>query len=167
VTNRLVYFRPMRLVHIRAMGPYEQSRAAAWKRMFEWLSNRGHHKMPGCGYGLLLDDPRAMPVDECRYDACVDLSTVGEQGLDMGVMIRRLPIGAFARTRHVGPYSNMNETIRNLRDTWLPQNGLLVDQRRPFVEVYLDDPRNGVAEKRRSECCIPVIPDVSENNAVA
>ncbi len=160
VTNRLVYLRPMRLVHIRAMGPYSEARGAAWTRMFEWLSNRGKHKMPGCGYGLMLDDPKVTPRDECRYDACVDLATVGEAGLDAGVMIRRLPIGAFARTRHTGSYSKMNETARALRDTWLPQNGLLVDKRRPFVEIYLDDPRLAQEDKCRSECCIPVLPDV-------
>ena len=167
MTNRLVYFRPMRLVHLRAMGPYETARTAAWKRMFEWLNSRGLHKMPGCGYGLLLDDPKITPRDECRYDACVDLMSVGEVGLDGGVMIRRLPPGAFARTRHAGSYMKMNDTVRNLRETWLPQNGLLVDTRRPFVEVYLDDPRGRPDEKQRSECCIPVIPDQRENNAAA
>jgi AraC family transcriptional regulator len=167
VTNRLVYFRPLRLVHVRAMGPYEQSRAAAWQRMFEWLANRKLHTMPGAGYGLLLDDPRVTPRDECRYDACIDLATVNEEGIDSGVMIRKLPGGAFARTRHVGCYSKMNDTVRGLRDTWMPQNGLIVDKRRPFVEIYFDDPRPSDGVTRRSECCVPVLPKSGENQDAA
>lgn len=157
MSNAFVYLRPLNLTFIRAQGPYAEASAEAWARVFDWLDKSGHRQSAGCGYGLMLDDPRTTPPEKCRYDACIEMADGFQDSISREFGFRRLPGGAYARRRHIGPAEGgVTGLVATLRDQWAPQNGLLIDTKRPVIEIYLDNPAKVPAEKRRIDICLPV-----------
>ena len=144
------------MAYYRSKGPYAQSSLAAWSRMFEWLRASGMIRATGSGYGLLLDDPRSVDASECRYDACVELISGYAEKLPGDIGMRRLPGGAYVRCRHTTGADGLGRAISQLRDEWMPTRGLIIDPRRPVIEVYLDDPAEVAWDKRRIDLCVPV-----------
>lgn len=156
VSTGFVYLRPLNVAAVRAKGPYSNSAAAAWGEMFSWLNDSGLIRQIGTGYGLLLDDPRSVSPANCRYEACVELVEEARRLLPETFAIRRLPGGAYARQRHVGGLVGLSHTISNLRNEWMPGQGVIVDTRRPVIEIYLDNPDLVPLEKQRVDICMPV-----------
>ena len=157
MNTNLVYLRPLRIAYVRSVGPYAQSSKEAWSRLFEWLSENGFHTFPGCGYGLVLDDPKVIDASSCRYDACIEISSLPENRAEGSLQVRKLPGGAYVRERFVGCYSQVRERTLAVREQWASTSGLVVDDKRPVVQIFLDDPRRSEADKLCSDVCIPVI----------
>lgn len=161
MSNAFVYLRPLNVTFIRVQGPYATAAAEAWERVFHWLDKSGTRRAAGCGYGLMLDDPRTTPAGKCRYDACIEMLDDYHDIISRDFGFRRLPGGAYARRRHVGPANGgITGVVSSLREEWAPQNGLLIDTKRPVIEIYLDDPAKIAAEKRRVDICLPVLAGV-------
>ncbi len=156
MSSGFVYLRPLTVASSRGKGPYAQSSMAAWGRMFEWLNHSGMIRSTGCGYGLLLDDPRSTAPDQLRYDACVELIAGFTERLPADIGTRRLPGGAYARVRHTTGSNGLGVAISRLRDEWVPSQGLIMDSRRPIIEIYLDDPSLVGLEQLRVDICLPV-----------
>lgn len=161
MTSSYVYLRPTRVVFVRETGRYSQSSQLAWKRMFDWLNTAALTEQPRRGYGLARDNPRLKPVEQCRYDACVEITDGMESRLPEGFNIQTLPGGPYVRKRHVGNHATLRDTIVEVREGWLPARGLAVDTRRPLVEVYLTDPRFVPADQMKTEICMPIQVDDS------
>ena len=156
MSTGFVYLRPLNVAAVRAKGPYSQSAAAAWGEMFAWLNRSGLIRQVGTGYGLLLDDPRIIAPANCRYEACVELVEEARRLLPAEFSVRRLPGGAYARQRHVGGVVGLSHTISNLRSEWKPGQGVVIDSRRPVIEIYIDNPDLVPLEKQRIDVCMPV-----------
>lgn len=159
MNSNLVYLRPLRVAYVRSVGPYAQSSEEAWSRLFEWLSRNGLHTFPGCGYGLLLDNQLETDAAQCRYEACIETSSVPENSAEGSLQVRKLPGGAYIRDRHRGRYSAMHDEIAKFRKNWADESGLLIDDKRPIVHIFLDDPRRGDPSEWRSDICFPVTAD--------
>jgi AraC family transcriptional regulator len=157
VSTGFVYLRPLNVAYIRVTGRYAQSSQEAWARMFAWLHESGMIRETGTGYGLLLDDPRVTPAEKCRYDACVELIDDFGRKLPEDFGIRRLPGGAYARSRHRTGKVGLSKVISSLRDEWAPERGLMPDTRRPVIEIYLDNPELVGDDKCRVDVCLPVV----------
>lgn len=155
MSTGFVYLRPITVVAARVSGPYAQAAVEAWRQMFAWIDDSSLRSQIGVGYGLLRDDPAATPHEKCRYDACIALEQGLENMVPMGFCVQRLPGGAYARQRHLG-IDGLHAAITDLRDKWVPSHGLHVAPRRPFIEIYLDDPTRVSEAKRRVDICIPV-----------
>lgn len=156
VRTGFVYLRPLTIAACRVPGPYASSSAEAWSKIFAWLNSSGLIRQIGTGYGLLLDDPRQTPLAKCRYEACVELLDEARGVVPPEFNIRRLPGGAYARKRHVGGTVGLAHTISKLRGEWVPQYGVIVDTRRPVIEIYLDNPDHVPADRQRIDVCMPV-----------
>ena len=156
VNTGFVYLRPLNVVAVRATGPYEHSAAQAWSKVFDWLRRTGLIRQIGTGYGLLLDDPRQVAPDKCRYEACVELIEEARLLVPESFTIRRLPGGAYVRQRHVGGTPGLAQAISNLRNNWVPNRELAVDVRRPVIEIYLDNPDHVPEERQRIDICMPI-----------
>lgn len=152
-----VYLRPLHVVAARAKGPYSKSAQVAWAEMFSWLTERGALNSIGTGYGLLLDDPRKVSAGSCRYEACVELVDEARRFIPDSMSIRRLPGGAYLRQRHVGGVIGLANKMSKLRDEWIPNQGVMIDTRRPVIEIYLDNPDIVAMDKQRIDICLPVI----------
>jgi AraC family transcriptional regulator len=156
VSTQFVYLRPIHVVAVRARGPYASSAKAAWQQMFTWLSEAGFSGQSSTGYGLLLDDPRKVTAEKRRYEACIELIEDARSLVPESFFIRRLPGGAYARHRHVGGVAGLPSAISSIRDDWVPGEGIVMDSRRPVIEIYLDDPERVPAERQRIDLCVPV-----------
>jgi AraC family transcriptional regulator len=157
VSTGFVYLRPLNVAAVRAKGPYAQSSVAAWDDMFGWLKQTGLIRQIGTGFGLLLDDPRAVDPAKCRYEACVELVEEARRVLPETFSVRRLPGGAYARRRHVGGVAGLAHTISQMRHDWMPGQGVMIDSRRPVIEIYLDNPDTVPVEAQRIDVCMPVM----------
>jgi AraC family transcriptional regulator len=155
VRTGFVYLRPLNVAACRVAGPYSESSGAAWGKVFAWLNSSGLIRQIGTGYGLLLDDPRETPPEKCRYEACVELLDEARGVVPADFNVRRLPGGAYARQRHVGGTVGLSKTISKLRNEWVP-HGVIVDTRRPVIEIYLDNPDRVPTERQRVDVCMPV-----------
>lgn len=156
MSTGFVYLRPLNVASYRMKGPYAESSSAAWREVFAWLNQTGLIRQIGTGYGLLLDDPRQTAPEKCRYEACVELVDEARGTVPEMFNIRRLPGGAFARMRHIGGTVGLSHTISKLRSDWVPQHGVIVDTRRPVIEIYLDNPERVPQERQRVDVCMPV-----------
>lgn len=155
--SAFVYLRPLQVAFVRAQGPYATASQEAWGKVLNWLDDTGLRGKVGVGWGLLLDHPKVVPPEKCRYDACIEIPEGYEDRVTAVFNFRRLPGGAFARQRHVGSIAGLPPVIASLRDDWAPRHGVMLDAKRPVIEIYLDDPKFVVEEKRRVDVCLPVI----------
>ncbi len=156
MSTGFVYLRPLNVVSVRAKGPYAVSAAEAWAEVFAWLRSTELIRDIGTGYGLLLDDPRQVARENCRYEACVELVEEARRLVPETFNVRRLPGGAYARQRHLGGIVGLSHTISKLRNDWVPNRGVVVDVRRPVIEIYLDNPDLVPIERQRVDVCMPV-----------
>jgi AraC family transcriptional regulator len=156
-----VYIRPVGAIYVRRHGPYKSSAAAAWEAMFAWLGQYGLRDRIARGYGVINDAPGNTPPDQRRYDACVE----AVEGLDVelapGMGWRTIPGGAYVVHRHVGRHSTIGAGFSYMHRKWVPGRGLRMDPRRPYLEVYLNDPAKTAARELTTDLCVPVFP-VSE-----
>lgn len=154
--NGLVYLRPTRLVYVRACGRYRNTIPASWDKMLNWLDRNGLRSPVGHGYGLARDNPNIVAPEACRYDACVELDPLFEERAARELAIQTLPGGSHIRLRKKGDYADMTRTVISLHSTFEAPNGLRMDDRRPIVSIYLDDPRRIDVNDLRADLCVPV-----------
>lgn len=154
--NGLVYLRPSRLAYVRQTGPYETSIQAAWDAMFAWLAKHGLREPVGRGYGLMRDCPTITAPAKCRYDACIDLNPLFEERAIRELGAQTLPGGSYLRVRNVGSYIALQSQLPTLHGSFAAPPGLKLDERRPVVTIYLDDPSRLEETNLRADVCVPV-----------
>lgn len=154
--SSLVYLRPASLAYVRVTGPYETSIPKAWDLMFDWLDQHGFSTPHGRGFGLARDNPSIVGPAACRYDACITITPNLESRAMRELGIMTLPGGPFARIRRTGCYDNVRALVSDFYTTYQPPEGLRLDNRRPLVTIYFDDPRRVEPSDQRSEMCIPL-----------
>lgn len=157
MSNSLVYLRPATLAYVRAVGPYETSIAEAWDKMYAWVDKNGLNPSALRGYGLARDNPGAVSSEKCRYDACVlTMPEFEDRALrELGTIT--LPGGPYARQRQVTSYDRIHAMVATLHASYEAPHDLKIDDRRPIVTIYLEEPRRSDREDRRVDMCIPVM----------
>lgn len=149
--------KPRQVAYVRRTGLYRESSAQAWDAMLTWATRNGVRQLLTCAYGLTVDNPGSVSPEDCRYDACIELPIGFPPGNAASLSFQTLPGGAFARIRHVGPYSTARSSITLLRDQWLAaQPNLKLDRYRPLMIIYLDDPMMKKADYLKCDVCVPV-----------
>lgn len=152
----LVYLRPARMTYIRVTGPYETSIPEAWDRMLAWVDKNGLSSPVGRGYGLARDNPDRVGADCCRYDACIQVTPLFEERAARELGLITLPAGPYTRLREAGGYDKIRSVVANLHTAFEPPAELRLDDRRPVVTIYLDDPRRFDPVDLRADVCVPV-----------
>ena len=71
-------------------------------------------------YGIPLDDPASVPVNELRYDAGLAL---GVTSAPEPFRVLRLPAGEFACLRHYGSYDGLEAATQYVVSEWLLSSG--------------------------------------------
>jgi AraC family transcriptional regulator len=156
---RIIYRQtpPATMLYVRALGPYAESSREAWRQLEGWLDH--HHARKGLrfGFGILHDNPKTTAPELIRYDACIPLAPLADLPPVEGIARRTLPAGTWAVHTHVGAYGEVGDVMSTLHRDLVPNRGLRVDYDRPFMVVYLNDPRVTREVHRRTELCIPVV----------
>lgn len=154
--NGLVYLRPSRLTYVRHTGSYAKTIPAAWADMMAWLIKTGLNTPAGRSYGLLRDCPSKVAAENCRFDACIELDPLFEERAIRELGAQTLPGGSYLRVRNTGPYSELNTKLSDFHRSFDLPEGLKLDERRPLVAIYLDNPLRADDASVRAEICLPV-----------
>lgn len=154
--NGLVYLRPTRLTYVRVTGPYETGIPEAWSRLLEWVDKRGLNSPVGGAYGLVRDNPKRVAPDKCRYDACIPIAPMFEDRALRELGLITLPGGPYTRMRQAGGYERIRSMVCSLHAEFSPPPELRLDDRRPIVTIYFDDPRRFDLADLRADVCVPV-----------
>jgi AraC family transcriptional regulator len=107
-------------------------------------------------YGVSHDDPGVTAADQCRYDACVEISRpLVAPG---AALTTTIPGGEYAVAKFQGTAGQIGGVWNKLLREWLPASGLQLDAR-PFFEYYPTDstydPKMGIFT---CDIAIPVAP---------
>ena len=145
---------PVRIVHLRYVGPYGPPLADFWsRRVMPWIARRGWQGR--AMYGISLDDPGVTAADRLRYDAGVEVGGGEPIGDEQATTI---PGGRYAATRFFGPPDRLPAAWDSLLRDWLPASGLQLDAR-PTFEHYAPDMRHDAATGAfECDITIPVMP---------
>ncbi len=152
----LVYLRPTSMVSVRATGQYEQSIPEAWEKMFSWLARHRLSTPVGRGYGLAHDHVVNVPAVKRRYDACIQLTPLHEARAMRELSVLTLPGGPYLRRRLIGDYQDVCGLIASGSGAIEVPTDLRIDQRRPIVTIYLDDPSSTAPGQLRADVCWPI-----------
>jgi AraC family transcriptional regulator len=152
------YLPPTSVFFARGFGPYRSSCNAAWQRLDAWLDESGARRRVRQAFGIFHDNPRTTAPELVRYDACVPARSCADIEPGRGIHRQTLPGGACAVHVHTGPYANTAQLFSRLHTEMVPKRGLTIDYGRPFLAIYLNDPRTTPEVHRRTELCIPVVP---------
>jgi len=109
----------MTLLAIRRHGPYSECPVPfqkvdnLWSPLTEWAVRNSvpYHPLP---IAISYDDPTVTPGGLQRLDACIPAGSLATPG----GRIRRLDFagGRFGATKHVGPFSTIDQAYRHLAD---------------------------------------------------
>src|SRR6266542_3433400 len=72
-----------------------------------------------------------------------------------GLSEKRLPAGRYARTTHVGPYTELGDTWSRFMGEWLPKSGHRVGDGSSF-EVYRNTPENAAPNELCTDLYLPI-----------
>ncbi|MCB9833400.1 MAG: GyrI-like domain-containing protein [Planctomycetes bacterium] len=142
-----------RVAYVRHVGPYQDCKPA-FEQLCAWAGPRGLFGPATRIMGMAWDDPREVPAEKLRFDACMTVAESVEAS--EGVEVRTEPAGLYAKTVHLGPYEKLAATYESLMTDFIPAHDVAMDCERPSIEVYLSDPRTTPPEQLRTEVWFPV-----------
>lgn len=107
------------------------------------------------GVGVYFQDPSSVE-NLSELTSFVGVSVSQNTAVPTGFNKYEIPAGRCAVVTYRGPYASLELPYLWLFQRWLPQSGLVIDNKPPF-EFYLSDPRNTPSEQLLSKIFIPVI----------
>ena len=152
---KLVDREPATVAYLRHLGPYGESISRFWQNTYyPWAA--ANNLLEKARYGISYDDPSITAEEQCRYDACVQVSP--DFVVSGGALKTTVPGGKYAVLRYFGTGGQIVDAWTSLLRQWLPASGYQLDAR-PCFEYYPTDgkcdPETGAFE---CELCIPVAP---------
>lgn len=152
------HVRPVSVVYVRAAGDYLTAATEAWGKLDDWLARHDLRCRMKRGFGVFHDNPQNTENASLRYDACADVGIGIDAAAAADISRQTLPGGTYAVHTHIGGYDRIGELMSELHREWVPKQGLVLDNDRPFVAIHLNDPRLTREVHRRTELCVPVQP---------
>jgi AraC family transcriptional regulator len=152
----LIDRQPATVAYFRHLGPYGEPIARFWQETYVPWAVMNKLGADHARYGISHDDPSITAPEQCRYDACAEVSP--DFMATGGALKTTIPGGKYAVFRFKGTVEQVGEAWAALLRDWLPSSGLQLDGR-PCFEYYPKgaacDGKTGEFER---EICIPVIP---------
>jgi AraC family transcriptional regulator len=125
----------------------------AFTELFSRLAAAGRLQDVRQMFGIYLDDPETVTVEQLRSAACVVLAP--EAKSPEGLKSFSTAGGDYAVLTHKGPYANLQQAYRWLYGVWLKESGREVRDE-PMFEVYVNNPRDVPASELVTEICLPL-----------
>lgn len=140
------------LAVLKHSGSYQEI-GPVFVRAFMLASAHGLAHPDTTGFGVYLDDPEQVPVEQLRSLAGVSVPADADVGKDLERF--EIPAGRCAVLTYTGPYNEMNRPYQWLFSEWLPNSGLEPADF-PLFEQYLNDPRSTPPAQLRTRICLLV-----------
>lgn len=95
-------------------------------KFIEWRKETGLSPIGSSkSFGIAYDDPSTTEPAKFRFDICGEVQEIVAEN-DYGIINKNIPGGRCAKIRHIGPYDQMDDKIRYMYSTWLPESGELL-----------------------------------------
>lgn len=143
------------IAYIRHIGPYHEV-GDTYRQLFAWAVSKGLVQPKTAVYGFSWDDPTVVPANQLRFDAAISLPNNTKVNGEKPVEILKFPAGLWAISRLQGSYQKISGAFQELMGTWVPTSGYLPDDKRPCLEIYLNDPDNTSESELLTDICIPI-----------
>ncbi|MBD3917546.1 AraC family transcriptional regulator [Paenibacillus sp. PR3] len=147
-----------RVVYERCIGrqdPFsDQERILkAFENVSTWTKSNSNAIYQSMYIGIPNYHPILGDMLKWSYDACRTVPM--NLDVEAGINSRQLAGGTYAVIQ-VEKQSNMLDAIMTIVwSKWLPDNGCVLDDSRPFLELY---PVSDIGHAVYMDCCIPIIP---------
>jgi AraC family transcriptional regulator len=146
---------PATIAYVRTVGAYGDSDviSEAYTKVFEFAKGNNLMGDNTQVIGIGWDDPDQVPLEECRYDACVTVPT-GTSG-EGDIEITDIPGGTYAVYTFTGKYDTIGEDRVNAGGVvmgWMATSGYGFDMRPP-LEIYKETEE---ADEYIVDLCVPV-----------
>jgi len=153
--NVVIEDRPaIRVATVRHTGAYPMI-SEAFARLGAIAGPAGLLQRPATAMvAIYHDDPETTPEAELRSEAGITIPT--GVPLPAGLDEKWLPAGRYARTTHVGPYTELPAAWSRLLGRWLPVSGEQLGAGAPY-ELYRNDPGSAPPEALRTELYAPLL----------
>lgn len=149
---KVVSVEPFKVIASRHLGSHK-GLFRAYGELFNWAEQSGLVESFKGIYGIPIDDPRAMPEKECRFDCCFDFGP--DAAVGGGFRESSLGGGLFAVTHHLGPYDGLEDKYDYLYGPWLNASGYALPERSLFNH-YLQDPDTAPPEEWETDIYMPI-----------
>lgn len=147
---------PATVAYLRHIGPYGEPIARFWQETYVPWAVMNKLGADHSRYGISYDDPSITSPEQCRYDACAEVSP--DFVATGGAHKTTIPGGKYAVFKFKGTVEAVGDAWTALIRGWLPSSGLQLDAR-PCFEYY---PKGAAFDCKRGEfeceICIPVVP---------
>jgi AraC family transcriptional regulator len=152
----LIDRQPATVAYFRHIGPYGEPIAQFWQETYVPWAVMNKLGADHARYGISHDDPSITAPEQCRYDACAEVSP--DFMVTGGALKTTIPGGKYAVLGFKGSVEQVGEAWAALLQDWLPSSGLQLDAR-PCFEYYPKGAAcDGGTGEFECEICIPVIP---------
>jgi AraC family transcriptional regulator len=152
----LIDRQPATVAYLRHLGPYGEPIGRFWQETYVPWAVMNKLGADHARYGISHDDPSITAPEQCRYDACAEVSA---DFMAVGSAHKTtIPGGKYAALKFKGTVEKVGEAWAALLRDWLPSSGLQLDGR-PCFEYY---PKGAaydcVTGEFECEICVPVAP---------
>jgi AraC family transcriptional regulator len=152
---KLIDRQPVTVAYLRHLGAYGEPISRFWQdTYYPWAATNNLLERPR--YGISHDDPSITAPEQCRYDACAEVSP--DFVVSGNALKATIAGGKYAVLRFKGAVAEVGGAWAALLRDWLPSSGLQLDARSCFEYYPKDaifDPQTGVFE---CDICVPVAP---------
>jgi AraC family transcriptional regulator len=142
----------LRTATLRHIGPYHRI-SEAFARLGDLAGHAGLLNVRPTMLAIYHDDPEATPESELRSDAAIVIPP--DVRVPDGLTEQQVPGGRYAKTTHLGPYSELGDTWARFMGQWLPSSNERLGSGVTY-EIYLNTPAEVPPEQLRTELYMPL-----------
>lgn len=150
----IVNFPAVTVACIRHIG-YGPGIFQTWIKLSEWAKSRGIWNASAISYGISRDNPMQTPIDQCRYDACVEVPA--DFKFDGAVQRDDLPGGQYATLAFHGHGHEIGAAFQRVLNDVIPRLGKKPDFARPMFERYLVGGELDAEGRFSCDICVAVV----------
>jgi AraC family transcriptional regulator len=144
------------IAYLRHLGPYGEPISKFWQEVYVPWAIMNKLGSNHARYGISHDDPSITASEQCRYDACAEVSS--DFMVTGNAHKTTIPGGKYAMLKFNGTVEQISKAWASILRDWLPSSGLQLDAR-PAFEYY---PKGAAFDYKTGEfeceICIPVAP---------
>jgi AraC family transcriptional regulator len=142
----------LRTATLRHIGPYHRI-SEAFARLGDLAGHAGLLDVRPTMLAIYHDDPEVTPESELRSDAAIVIPP--DVRVPDGLTEQHVPGGRYAKTTHLGPYSELGDTWARFMGQWLPGSGERLGSGVTY-EIYVNNPTEVAPEQLHTDLYIPL-----------
>jgi AraC family transcriptional regulator len=142
----------LRTATVRHIGPYHRI-SEAFARLDALAGQAGLLDVKPVKLAIYYDDPETTPEVELRSDAAIVVAE--DAKIPPGLAEQRVPGGRYARTTHIGPYTQVGDAWARFMGQWLPGSGERLGDGVTY-EIYVNNPSEVPPEKLHTDLYLPL-----------